>query len=82
MITKGVDILNNPFLTESIGVYFEDMSSKVEEQVIFNEDGSYSIFINARLNWERQMKAYKHALEHIMRDDFGKECADDIEKAM
>lgn len=58
------------------------MSSKVEEQVIFNEDGSYSIFINARLNWERQMEAYKHALEHIICDDFSKECADDIEKAM
>lgn len=58
------------------------MDTAVEEEVHPNEDGSYSIFINARLNWERQMNAYKHALEHIMRDDFSKDCADDIEKAM
>ena len=74
--------MNNPLLTEDIGVYFINMDTAVEEEVHPNEDGSYSIFINARLNWERQMKAYKHALEHIMRDDFSKECADEIEKAM
>lgn len=74
--------MNNPLLTEDIGVYFINMDTAVEEEVHPNEDGSYSIFINARLNWERQMKAYKHALEHIMKDDFSKECADDIEKAM
>lgn len=74
--------MNNPLLTEDIGVYFINMDTAVEEEVHPNEDGSYSIFINARLNWERQMNAYKHALEHIMRDDFSKDCADDIEKAM
>lgn len=75
-------VLNNPLLTEAIGVYFLDMDYLVEEQVIFNEDGSYSIFINSRLNHERQMLAYQHALTHIMNDDFSKEYADDIEKVM
>lgn len=74
--------MNNPLLTEAIGVYFLDMDYLVEEQVIFNEDGSYSIFINSRLNHERQMLAYQHALTHIMNDDFSKEYADDIEKVM
>ena len=74
--------LNNPLLTEAIGVYFLDMDSLIHEQVVFNEDGSFSIFINSRLNHERQMLAYQHALKHIMNDDFCKECADDIEKAM
>lgn len=74
--------MNNPALTESIGVHFIDMASQVEEQVILNEDGSFSIFINARLNWERQMVAYQHAIRHIMEDDFNKNCADEIEKAM
>lgn len=50
-------------------------------QVVLNEDGSFSIFINARLNWECQMVAYQHAIRHIMEDDFSKECADEIEKA-
>lgn len=75
-------VLNNPLLTEAIGVYFLYMDYLVEEQVIFNEDGSYSIFINSRLNHERQMLAYQHALTHIMNDDFSKEYADDIEKVM
>lgn len=74
--------MNNPLLTEAIGVYFLDMDCLIDEQVIFNEDGSYSIFINSRLNHERQMLAYQHALMHIMNDDFTKECADDIEKVM
>lgn len=74
--------MNNPLLTEAIGVYFIDMDTAVDEQVIFNEDGSYSIFINSRLNWERQMIAYQHALMHIMNDDFCKPSADRIETAM
>ena len=59
--------MNNPLLTEDLGVYIIDMTPKVEEQVVFNEDGSYSIFINARLNQERQMLAYQHALMHIIK---------------
>lgn len=74
--------MNNPLLTEAIGVYFLDMDCLIDEQVIFNEDGSYSIFINSRLNHERQMLAYQHALTHIMNDDFSKENADDIENAI
>ena len=74
--------MNNPALTEAIGVHFIDMASRVEEQVISNEDGSFSIFINSRLNCERQMEAYQHALQHIMQEDFSKASADEIEKAM
>lgn len=74
--------MKNPLLTEAIGVYYMDMPSRVEEQVIFNADGSFSIFLNSRLNFERQMLAYQHALEHIMENDFEKPDADEIEKAM
>ena len=74
--------MNNPLLTESIGVYLINMDTAVEEEVHPNEDGSFTIFINSRFNYERQMIVYRHALEHIMKVDFSKECADDIEKAM
>lgn len=53
----------------------------MEEEVHPNEDGSFSIFINARISQARQMIAYQHALAHIMRDDFSKTDADEIEKA-
>lgn len=74
--------MNNPLLTEAIGVYFLDMDTAVEEEVHPNEDGSFTIIINARISQTRQMIAYQHALEHIMRDDFGKADADAIEMAM
>lgn len=74
--------MNNPLLTEAIGVYFLNMDTGIDEQVVFNPDGSFTIFINARLTHERQMQAYQHALLHIMEHDFEKESADDIEKAM
>lgn len=74
--------MNNPLLTESIGVYFLNMDTSVEEEVHPNEDGSFTIIINSRLTCERQMLAYQHALKHIMNDDFSKKSADDVEKAM
>ncbi len=74
--------MNNPLLTEAIGVHFLDMDVKIEEQVICNCDGSFTIIINSRLNQERQMLAYQHALLHIANDDFNKKDADSIELAM
>lgn len=74
--------MNNPLLTEAIGVHFLDMDVKIEEQVICNSDGSFTIIINSRLNQERQMLAYQHALLHIANDDFNKNDADSIELAM
>ena len=47
--------------------------------VVPNEDGSYTIFINAGLNYEAQLKAYKHAIEHIENDDFVKSDVQEIE---
>ena len=64
--------MNNPLLSEAIGVYYLDMDTAVEEQISFNSDGSFSIFINAKLNYERQMLAYQHAIQHIMQNDFPK----------
>lgn len=73
--------MNNPLLTEAIGVYFLDMVPPWRRSPS-EEDGSFSIFINARISQARQMIAYQHALAHIMRDDFSKTDADEIEKAM
>lgn len=47
------------------------------ELVTENEDGSYTILINARLSYERQLQAYEHAMKHINSNDFEKE---DIQK--
>lgn len=44
--------------------------AKGNEAVTPNEDGSYSVFINARAASNKQQEAYLHALEHIKNDDF------------
>lgn len=74
--------MNHPLLTEALGVYFLDMDTAVEEEVHPNEDSSFTIIINSRLSYKRQMLAYQHALMHIMNNDFAKDYADDIEKAL
>ena len=43
-----------------------------------NDDGTYSVYINSRLDRRRQRKAADHELEHIKNDDFadGRKIAD------
>ena len=55
------------------------MDVLVGEQVIKNNDDSYTILLNARLSHERQLECYKHALLHINNDDFENDNADEIE---
>lgn len=56
-----------------------DMDVLVSEQVLRNDDDSYTIFINSRLSHDRQLSAYVHAMRHILDNDFEKENADQIE---
>lgn len=55
------------------------MDVLVAEQIVKNSDDSYTIFINSRLTYERQLEAYYHALQHIRENDFEKDTADKIE---
>ena len=48
-------------------------NTKEKELVTPNDDGSYTIFINSRFNYETQLKAYIHAIQHIEAGDFEKE---------
>lgn len=47
--------------------------------VVPNEDGSYTILINAKLSQDGQLKAYQHALNHIKNEDFEKSDIQNIE---
>lgn len=51
----------------------------VPEHLVKNEDNSYTIFLNARLSKENQLKSYYHALRHINENDFCKENVQKIE---
>lgn len=54
-------------------------TAKVKESVVKNEDDSYTIFIEASLSQTEQKNVFRHAMEHILRDDFDKADADEIE---
>lgn len=56
-----------------INVQFLDLPESVAEMVTVNEDGTHTIFLNARLTCENQREAYLHALDHIRNNDFGSE---------
>jgi len=58
-----------------------NMDTAISEQVVSNIDGSYTIFLNARLTFESHLKSYVHAMQHILNDDFnGELTADEIER--
>lgn len=64
---------------EEINVQLLNMDTKIPEQLVKNGDDSYTIFLNAKLSHENQLKSYYHALRHIQEQDFEKEDADKIE---
>ena len=53
--------------------------TKANEMVCENEDGSYTVLINSRMDYETQLQAYYHALSHIRNHDFEKSDVQEIE---
>ena len=67
---------------EDISVHFVDFhGTSIDEQVILNQDGSYTILIDARASYEAQAEAYEHAMSHIRNMDFQKDVVQQIEAA-
>ena len=64
---------------DNINIIYKNMDVLITEHIVENSDGSYTIFLNSRLTHERLLQAYKHALEHIHKQDFEKQDADAIE---
>lgn len=44
-----------------------------------NDDGTYSVYINERDTYERQLRAYRHEKKHIQRNDFSRSDVREIE---
>lgn len=58
---------------ENIILRFIDFpNTKVKSCVTKNEDDTYTIFINAKLNDYQKIKALFHELDHIKNSDFDK----------
>ncbi len=66
-------------MTPIINCNLIDFPNKGREMVIPNEDGSYTILINARLSDAERIAAYEHAVKHIVGNDFEKDEVQRIE---
>lgn len=66
-------------MTPDVNIVLLDIDYKTNEVVSENEDGSYTIVINARLNEDGRIRAYKHAMHHINNIDFAKDNVQQIE---
>lgn len=64
---------------EDVNVLIMDMDTMVSEHLIQNTDNSYTIFLNARLSHEMRLKAYAHAIKHLIENDFERENVQEIE---
>ena len=62
-----------------INVQLMDMDTMIPEHLVKNADDTYTIFLNARLSRDSQLKYYFHALKHIKEQDFHKENVQEIE---
>ena len=65
--------------TPDVNIFLLDFSAPGKEMVVQNEDGSYTVLINAKLSQDGQIKAYQHALKHIDNGDFEKTDVQTIE---
>lgn len=54
----------------NINVQILDFGNSIPATVTINDDGSFSIFLNARLSYERRLEAYLHEIRHIQNQDF------------
>lgn len=64
---------------EDINVQLMDMDTMIPEHLVKNDDDTYTIFLNARLSRDSQLKYYHHALKHIKEKDFEDENVQEIE---
>ena len=62
-----------------INVILLDDAGGVPGSVWHNKDGSFSVFIDAKLCFERQQEVFKHEIKHILGDDFTKDDVNIIE---
>lgn len=51
-------------------IRYVDLPLHIGGCTVMNSDGTFSIYINARLPVEKQWSAFKHELVHIMDDHF------------
>lgn len=61
-----------------VNVVLADLPSRIAAYTVANPDFSYTIVVNARLNFERQQKACRHEMFHIENGDYDRKHSADL----
>lgn len=65
-------------MTLDVNVVLADLPGTISAYTVANPDFSYTIVVNARLNYERQMLAYVHEIDHIKNGDYDRKGSVDL----
>ena len=69
-----------PLDNEDVFVEIIDLGpTSIPETIVKNDDGSYTICINARYSFEKQQESVRHAIRHLQHNDFEKESTQSVE---
>lgn len=60
-------------------VYQVELPKGINEMVAPGSDNDYTIYINRDLPPDKQVAAYRHAIRHCERHDFGRDDVQEIE---
>ena len=63
---------------DDVFVSMIDLPSTVDAYVVSNDDATYTVVLNSRLNHERNLEAYLHELIHLKNNDFEKDRSADL----
>ncbi len=65
-------------MTPDVNTILVNLPNTISAYTVYNLDMSYTIVLNARLNYERQLLAYHHEMKHIENGDYDKQCSVDL----
>ena len=54
------------------------MPCSISSNIVDNGDGSYTLYLNSRLSYEKNLEGYLHEMKHINNNDFNS--FEDIQK--
>ena len=65
-------------MIQDVNTILADMPGSIAAYTISNADMTYTIALNSRLNYERQLQAYHHEMCHIENGDYDRRCSADL----
>lgn len=65
-------------MTQDVNVILVDMPSRISAYTVCNIDFSYTVVLNSRLSYEKQLNAYHHEMNHIENGDYDKQSSADL----